>query len=281
MRIIQEKKLSFQEAMKLEIERLRLNLSAAERDRALLSMGTDPATINPNLLLDEIYIGRLCRLANNLALVGHTYLEDKITAAIGLDKIDNLVDFWNVTELGEICSGGTCEVRAEIKTPVQFPSKASSVGTPQPVLLCSQCQRKVCKVCCAGRGAQLLTSYSSREVSNSGYSSQGGSGHGSRIDVLNGLDGVVCKKCCPNVLLDALILDHVRGLISARRKARADDAAYGALNQVIGSSVRDWMSGKNLPDAGQRVQKVLRKLLNGEESVAEFPFASILNSVIF
>ncbi|KAG7024671.1 putative phosphoinositide phosphatase SAC9 [Cucurbita argyrosperma subsp. argyrosperma] len=274
-----EKKLSFQEAMKLEIERLRLNLSAAERDRALLSMGTDPATINPNLLLDEIYIGRLCRLANNLALVGHTYLEDKITAAIGLDKIDNLVDFWNITELGEICSGGTCEVRAEIKTPVQFPSKASSVGTPQPVLLCSQCQRKVCKVCCAGRGAQLLTSYSSREVSNSGYSSQGGSGHGSRIDVLNGLDGVVCKKCCPNVLLDALILDHVRGLISARRKARADDAAYGALNQVIGSSVRDWMSGKNLPDAGQRVQKVLRKLLNGEESVAEFPFASILNTV--
>lgn len=268
--------------MKLEIERLRLNLSAAERDRALLSTGTDPATINPNLLLDEIYIGRLCRLANNLASVGHTYLEDKITAAIGLDKFDDLVDFWNITEIGENCSDGTCELRAEIKTPVQFPSKASSVGAPQPVLLCSQCRRKVCKVCCAGRGAQLLTGYYSREVSNySGYSSQGGSGHGSRIDVSNGSDGVVCKKCCPNILLDALILDYVRGLISARRNARAEDAAYGALNQVIGSSVGDWFSRKNLCYVGQRVNKVLKKLLNGEESVAEFPFSGLLYSVIF
>ncbi|XP_023524633.1 probable phosphoinositide phosphatase SAC9 [Cucurbita pepo subsp. pepo] len=271
-----EKRLSFQEAMKLEIKRLRLNLSAAERDRALLSTGTDPATINPNLLLDEIYIGRLCRLANNLALVGHTYLEDKTAAAIGLDKIDDLVDFWNITEIGEICSGGTCEVRAEINTPVQFPSKASLMGAPQPVLLCSQCRRKVCKVCCAGRGAQLLTSYSPREVSN--YS-QGGSGHGSRIDISNGLDGLVCKSCCPNILLDALILDYVRVLISGRRIARADDAAYGALNQVIGSSFGDWLSGKNLRYAGQRVNKVLRKLLNGEESVAEFPFASLLHLV--
>ena len=275
---MQEKRLSFQEAMKLEIKRLRLNLSAAERDRALLSTGTDPATINPNLLLDEIYIGRLCRLANNLALVGHTYLEDKTAAAIGLDKIDDLVDFWNITEIGEICSGGTCEVRAEINTPVQFPSKASLMGAPQPVLLCSQCRRKVCKVCCAGRGAQLLTSYSPREVSN--YS-QGGSGHGSRIDISNGLDGLVCKSCCPNILLDALILDYVRVLISGRRIARADDAAYGALNQVIGSSFGDWLSGKNLRYAGQRVNKVLRKLLNGEESVAEFPFASLLHLVMF
>lgn len=47
------------EAMKLEIERLQLNLSAAERDRALLSIGTDPASINPNVLLDESYMGRL------------------------------------------------------------------------------------------------------------------------------------------------------------------------------------------------------------------------------
>lgn len=278
---MQEKKLSFQEAMQLEIERLRLNLSAAERDRALLSTGTDPATINPNLLLDEIYVGRLCRLANNLALVGHTYLEDKITAAIGLDKVDDLVDFWNITEIGETCFGGTCEVRAEIKTPVQVPSKASLVAAPQPALVCSQCRRKVCKVCCAGRGAQLLTSSSSREVANSGYSSQGGSGHGCRIDVSNGLDGILCKKCCPNVLLDALILDYVRVLISERRNFRADDAAYEALNHVIGSSVGDWLSGKNLRYPGQRVHKVLRKLLNGEESVAEFPFASILHSVIF
>ncbi|KAH9602590.1 hypothetical protein KSS87_021997, partial [Heliosperma pusillum] len=90
-------KINFMEAMKLEIERLRLNLSAAERDRALLAVGTDPASLNPNLMLDDLYMLKLCRVANSLAMVGHAALEDKITASFGLDKrFDDPIDFWNV-----------------------------------------------------------------------------------------------------------------------------------------------------------------------------------------
>lgn len=45
---------SFQEAAELEIARLHLGLSAAERDRALLSVGRDPATVDPNRLIDPV-----------------------------------------------------------------------------------------------------------------------------------------------------------------------------------------------------------------------------------
>ena len=274
------------EAMKLEIERLRLNLSAAERDRALLSVGIDPATLNPNLLLDESQMGRLCRVANNLALLGQVSLEDKITAAIGLDtNDDNVIDFWNIAGIGESCSGGICEVRAETKRPIRTSPMVSVAGGPQSVLLCSQCERKVCKVCCAGRGALLLPGYSSREVSNyNGLSSQSGSNHGSQDDVsLNrsvALDGVICKRCCHDIVLDALILDYVRVLISLRRSARADSAAHKALNQVVGSSLRDYLSKSNQPSDCQRAVKVLRHFLNGEESLAEFPYACFLHSVL-
>lgn len=278
--ILQKRKLDFTEAMKLEIERLRLNLSAAERDRALLSVGIDTATINPNLLLDYSYMGRLCRVANNLALLGQASLEDKITAAIGLDNNDDdVIDFWNIAGIGESCSGGMCEVRAETKTPIRTSSMVSVAGGSQSVLLCSQCERKVCKVCCAGRGALLLPGYNSREVSNyNGASSQSGSNHGSQDDVSSNrsvaLDGVICKQCCHDIVLDALILDYVRFLISLRRSARADSAAHKALNQVVGSSLRDYLS-----DCQQAV-KVPRHFLNGEESLAEFPYACFLHSVL-
>ncbi|KAH9782890.1 putative phosphoinositide phosphatase SAC9 [Citrus sinensis] len=191
---------NFMEAMKLEIERLQLNLSAAERDRALLSIGTDRASINPNVLLDESYMGRLCRVATTLALLGQTSLEDKIVGAIGLENSDDSVlDFWNITRIGESCSGGWWRVQ--------------------------------------GRGALLFSNYKSRDVTNyNGFSSQSGSSHGSQVDVPTSrsltLDGVVCKHCCHEIVLDALMLDHVRVLISLRRSSRADNTAYNALNEV-------------------------------------------------
>lgn len=280
-----ERKLDFIEAMKLEIERLRMNLSAAERDRALLSVGVDPATINPNLLLDDSYMGRLCKVANTLALLGQASLEDKITAAIGLDTADdNVIDFWNIVGIGETCSGGLCEVHAETKASKSTSSVVSSAGGSQPVLLCSQCERKVCKVCSAGRGALLLTVSNSREVSNyNGVSSQSGSSHGCQVDVSSNrsvaLEGVICKQCCHETVLDALILDYVRVLISLRRGARADSAAHKALNQVVGSSLRDYLPERNQSSDSQRAFKVLRHLLNGEKSLAEFPSASFLHSV--
>ncbi|KAJ7980630.1 Phosphoinositide phosphatase [Quillaja saponaria] len=275
-----ERKIDFIEAMKLEIARLQLNLSAAERDRALLSVGTDPATINPNILLDESYTGKLCRVANTLALLGHTSLEDKITAAIGLETThDNIIDFWNITGIGEVCSGGTCEVRAESKTVAH-----ASSGASESVFLCSQCERKVCKACCAGKGALLLAGYNSREVTNfGGYSSQGGSNHGCQVDVstnrLVAIDGTICKQCCNDIVLDALILDYVRVLISNRRSTRAEKAAYNALMHVIGSTSWDCLLERNQSSDGQLSVKVIQQLLTGADSLAEFPFASFLHPV--
>lgn len=269
------KKLGFVEAVKLEIERLRLNLSAAGRDRALLSIGIDPATINPNLLLEESDIARLSRAANALALLGQASIEDRTTAAIGLDPIDDnsSIDFWNITKIRESCYAGSCQVRAEASS-----SPSTSLPSSQSVFLCSQCERKVCKVCCAGRGALLLGNYNSRELSNyNGGSSHGGSNYNDPTSTRSvTMDGVICKLCCNGIVLIALMLDYVRVLITQRRIARADTAAYKASCQVVG---RDCLSERNkYPDRRQAV-KDLRQLFNGEESLAEFPFASFLHLV--
>ena len=272
--------------MKLEIERLRLNLSAAERDRALLSIGVDPATINPNVLLDESYTRRLCRVAGSLALLGQTSLEDKINAAIGLEIVDDdVLDFWNINAIGESCCGGMCQVRAESQSPGHASFTVSSLQGSQSVFLCLKCQRKACKVCCAGKGALLLESYTSMEVTNSnGLSSQSGSNHGSQVDGCTNqsvmLDGVICKYCCNNIVLDALILDYVRVLISLRRSARVDNAAHNALDQAIGFSFGDCISERKQSSVNEPAVKVLGQLLNGQESLAEFPFASFLHPVL-
>ncbi|XP_022734790.1 probable phosphoinositide phosphatase SAC9 isoform X1 [Durio zibethinus] len=274
-----ERKLDFLEAMKLEIERLQLNLSAAERDRALLSIGTDPATVNPNFLLDESYMARLCRVASTLALLGQAVLEDKINGTIGLGKFeDSVIDFWNINRIGHSCSGGMCEVQTETKATLSASSMVSSTEGSKSVFLCSQCQRKACRACCAGRGALLLPNYT-REVTN--YN--GLSSHGSQVDLSANrsvtLDSVICKQCCHEIILAALVLDYVRVLISSRRRARADSAAYKALDEVTGSSFLHNMSDRNQSSGNQQAVKVLKQLLAGEESLAEFPFASFLHSV--
>ncbi|XP_074320101.1 putative phosphoinositide phosphatase SAC9 [Silene latifolia] len=275
------RKLNFMAAMKLEIERLRLNLSAAERDRALLAVGTDPASINPNLLLDDQYIVRLCRVANSLAMVGQAALEDRITASLGLDVRDaDIVDFWNVPGIGETCSGGICEVRVESDNSV----KASGEST-KALYLCSQCGRKVCKACCVGRGALLLASYGTRGPSSSnGGSGRGGSSHGSQGDLSSNnnfvtLDGVMCKQCCSDVVLDALVLDYVRVLLSSRRSSRVDSAAFTALDLVLGFSLDNAIADSCRPSGSLEPDQSLGKLINGEESLAEFPSASFLYSV--
>ncbi|XP_027117809.1 probable phosphoinositide phosphatase SAC9 isoform X1 [Coffea arabica] len=275
-----ERQLDFMEAMKLEIERLRLNLSAAQRDRALLAVGVDPASINPNLLLEDSYTGRLCRVVHTLALLGHTSLEDRITAAIGLEMMDNgVVDFWNITGIGESCLGGICQVRAESESSAQASTTSTSSKGSESFFLCSECERKVCKVCCAGKGALLLSSYNSRDASNPGSASaQGGSSHGSISDSSSNrsvsLDGIICKLCCHDIVLDALIVDYVRVLISQRRGSRADDAAHKALDHIVGFSAVDCV-----PQSSQHTTKVLRQLTNGEESLSEFPYASFLHPV--
>ncbi|KAI3820125.1 hypothetical protein L1987_13983 [Smallanthus sonchifolius] len=248
------KKLGFVDAMKLEIERLGLNLSAAERDRALLSIGIDPATINPNMLLEESYVTSLCKAANALALAGHISFEDKTIGAIGLGSTDHDddidIDFWNINKIGEGCCGGPCQVRAEALT-----------SSSSPVYSCSECRRKVCRACCGGKGALLLHgSYSSDSLSRSVST-----------------NGVVCKLCCNDSVLDALILDYVRVLVSQRRSSRSDLAAYKALDQVVG---RDYLSRRMIIKSDRNgVNVIHNNLLKGQQSLAEFPFGSILHSI--
>lgn len=280
------RRLNFMEAMKLEIERLRLNLSAAERDRALLAVGTDPASINPNLLLDDLYMLRLCRVATSLAMVGHAALEDKITGSIGLDISDNnAIDFWNVSGLEESCSGSMCEVRAGSEEAMQLSSAKPSIESSKSLFLCSNCGRKVCRICCAGRGALLLATYSTRgSLSSNGASGRGGSSHGTQPDIYTNnnsvtSDGVICKQCCSDVVQNALVLDYVRASLSSRRTSCANVAALAALDQVLGFALGDGTINSCRPSGSPESDNVLRKLLNGEESLAQFPFASFLHSV--
>ncbi|TYI11992.1 hypothetical protein ES332_A09G245500v1 [Gossypium tomentosum] len=271
-----ERKLNFLEAMKLEIERLHLNISAAERDRALLCIGIDPATVNPNFLLDESSIGRLCRVASTLALLGQAALEDKINGAIGLGNIeDNVIDYWNISRIGDYCAGGKCEVRAETKATRSDSSALPSTEGSKSIFLCSQCQSKACRVCSAGRGALLLPNYSRETMNYNGLSNQ----VGLTTNRSEALDSVICRKCCHEIILDALVLDYVRVLISSRRKVRADSAAHNALDEVTGSSFLGSLSERSQSSGNLRAAKVLKELLNREESLAEFPFASFLHSV--
>ncbi|TYJ44804.1 hypothetical protein E1A91_A02G009400v1 [Gossypium mustelinum] len=274
-----ERNLHFLEAMKLEIERLQLNLSAAERDRALLSIGTDQASVNPNILLDESYMGRLYKVANILALLGQNALEDKTIGAIGLGKIKyNVIDFWNISRIGESCSRRMCEVRVKTKATISSSLMVSYKEGSESVFMCSQCRRKACRVCCAGGGALLLQNYILEETNCNGLLS-----HGSQVDRTANhtviLDTVICKKCCHKIILDALALDYVRVLISSRRRARANSAANMALDEVMGSSFLDGLPDRSHPYRNQQGVKVLEQLLSGEESLAEFPFASFLHPV--
>lgn len=281
-------KLNFVDAMKLEIERFHLSLSAAERDRALLSVGTDPATVDPNGLCDDIYIGRLCRIVSFLALLGQTAFEDKITASIGLETVHvDAIDFWNVVRIGETCSSSVCEVRAEMHSSAPVASTIPSRKGSE-LFNCSNCKRKACRVCCAGRGANLLACNTSEAASFNGPSNFSGSSHGGSRDGVYSfrsatLDGIICRSCCPEIVLDALLLDYVRVLSCLRRRTRADDAAYKALVQVMGLPLRDGIpEGKRMSNTWQGVDindTPLRKLLNGEESLAEFPSASFLHVV--
>ncbi|PPS20353.1 hypothetical protein GOBAR_AA00242 [Gossypium barbadense] len=72
----------------------------------------------------------------------------------------------------------------------------------------------------------------------------------------------------PTMVLDALVFDYVRVLISSRRRVHADTAAYKALDEVTGSSLLDGLSDRNRLFA---IEVLLKQLLAGEESLAEFP----------
>ncbi|CAM8897025.1 unnamed protein product [Rhodiola kirilowii] len=257
----------FEEATMLETERLLLNLSAAERDRALLSVGVDPASIDPNLLVDESYMVKLCKIASSIAFLGQAAIEDKIRGSCGIDSAEeSSIGFWNINRVGESCLGGTCEVKCVRRI---TSAVASSPKPSPPALSCSHCERKVCTICCAGRGALLLSGYSS-------ISGRDGSSHGTQLDVSTNrpliLDSIICRECCNEAVLDALAVDYIRALVSLRRSARVDAASLKAITEV-------GITEKVECDSRQKAIKTLKQLLKSEHSLAEFPFSGFLYPV--
>ena len=111
-------------------------------------------------------------------------------------------------------------------------------------------------------------------TNHNGLANQGGSSYGRLVDGPTSrsvaLDGVICKRCCRDIVLDALILDYLRVLISQRRKDRAESAACRALDHVIGSSLSDSAHEKGQSPNSQQTINV-QQLLSGGESLAEFP----------
>lgn len=258
------KSLNFEQMMKLEIKRLYLDLSAAERDRALLSIGVIPATVDPNRSVDYSYLLKLSSLTDKLALLGHSVFEDRANASIGLEKVNShAVDFWNISENGESCSGGACEVRA-----VSSLQASATSGNTSLFVECSQCERTACKACCAGKGAFLLLGNTYRDLKI--YGGNQGGGYSALAD------SSVCKSCCNEMIKQALYVDYVRVLHSMRRKGRAEKAALKAVNQVC------QLEPNRISDSVHSVQSGLRQLkqlLDDEESLAEFPHASFLHTV--
>jgi hypothetical protein len=250
--------------MKLKIKRLHLDLSAAERDRALLSVGVIPATVDPNRSVDYSYLLKLSGLADNLVLLGHAVLEDRVNASIGLERRnDQKIDFWNVSENNEFCYGSACEVRALSSLQASVTSESKSVFVE-----CSQCERTVCKSCCAGKGAfLLLNTYRDLKL----YGGSQGGGYSALADCY------VCKSCCNEMVKRALYVDYVRVLHSSRRNDRTEKAALNAVNQVCR------LESSRISDMSQSIQsgqRQLMQILDDEESLAEFPSASFLHSVV-
>lgn len=249
----------------------------------MLSISVDPADIDPNRLIDDMDMVRLRNCADSLALLGQAVFEDCINASTGLDLGDKgVIDFWNINEFGETCLGKMCEVHTEPQPRTSSSNISSSDGLSL-LLECSQCGRKACRVCCAGKGASLLLSSNNKEtkIYNS-VSSQSGSNHGGLSERLysnySNLEyDVICRLCCNEVILHALYVDYVRVLSSLRRRARADSAACKAVGEVVGCDLQ------RISDSWQDqeiAKRQLEKLLDGEESLAEFPYASLLHSVI-
>lgn len=273
------KPLDYLETMKLEIERLQLNLSAAERDRALLSVGRDPATIDPNRMLKLPYVAQLRKTAQNLALSSHIVSEDKKLSVIGLEEEgDDGIEFWNVDGFGHSCTDPKCEVRAETQYIKTIDSKSTSERLHE-LPVCSRCSRRVCRVCTAGKGSVLL-----RDTFSPGaISGQGGSSHGGSAYHLSAGDKVLCKRCCPQKILDALLLDRVKVLSSLRQISRVKCAALKALQQLVGCSSRDSSMDLGKRDGSLegpgKSEHVLKTLFQGEFSLAEFPYGGLLYPV--
>ncbi|XP_021912053.1 probable phosphoinositide phosphatase SAC9 [Carica papaya] len=133
---------------------------------------------------------------------------------------------------------------------------------------------------------QAVVQYHNAETDHRSFSPQDGkhtdSSSQQYTNCLKYLTGshTICKQCCHETVLDALMVDYIRVLISLRRSMRAENAAHKALYQLMDTPLGDSIPERNQCLDGQCVANVIQQqVLHGEESLAEFPFGSFLHSV--
>ncbi|KAI5078715.1 hypothetical protein GOP47_0006386 [Adiantum capillus-veneris] len=241
------KRLEFSEAVELEIIRFGLGLSAAARDRMLCSVGKDPASLDPNRLLTPLYSAQISQVAVQLAAINQVALEDENLAKIGLEELgpESLKDTSDV-----------CEVHGKRRSDtLRIHVQATGLAP------CRVCHRKACAACRVCKEEVALA------------------GAGTTTPVFQTLSwkDCLCRKCCPQIILDALLLDHLKTLGSERRKDRIRNAAVRAIKEIYGEAF-SILPGKHPQDFGIQ-KKQLEALLQGEKSLAEYPEASLLASV--
>lgn len=253
MSLLQARRLEFSEAVELEVIRFGLGLSAADRDRMLLSLGKDPVSVDPNRLLTSLYSAQVSQAAAQLAAINQVALEDEILSRTGLEDLE--------LEISEGKDGSDgCEVHGKRRSDrLRTHSRATGLAP------CKICQRKACASCRVCKEEAALTG---------SFGGLAGS-TAPAFQTLNWED-CLCKKCCPPVILDALHLDHLKALGSERRKNRIKNSAARAIKEIYGNSFL--FSDNNTQDFDKE-RRQLEYLLKGEKSIAEYPHASLLASV--
>lgn len=244
------KTLTYDEAMELEIQRLKLGLSAAQRDHSLItSLGRDPASIDPNKLLSPSYLFQVRHAAFQLALASQAVAEDEEHAAIGQELVDSGISGGSDDESVQLaCSNPACGVHYIPLNMGSIQKAATSPDQNVKVYQCSDCGLPACVACVARPAPRTKFGIPTKEAA------------------------IVCKRCEPSLAANAVLLDRVRSLISRRRKARVQSAASVALKELVNL-------GFGAVAATSKIQKDVESLLRGQTSLAEYPYSTLLTSV--
>lgn len=277
-----EQSVRFSDCTELDIARLRLGLSAAQRDRALLSVGRDPASLDPNRTLTVSDSIPLRVAANQLATLVRVAQEDREVAAfadhgLGIPVPEGSANSSSDNDLIKLqgCLSRECEVGRG-----GLAAGGSVQRGNSPLKRCEECEKKVCTACLVGPGAGLLKHNRDKKVRfEAPEAREGGAKAEPKGPPLQ--DQILCKKCCPALVRDAVLMERVRKLSAARRRVRleAEAAQAGAhLHSLSAGSAVECEAGQgNLRD-GRGVAIAGVPNLAGE-SLAEYPYAGLLFAV--
>ncbi|GAQ84463.1 Sac domain-containing Phosphoinositide Phosphatase [Klebsormidium nitens] len=277
-----EQTVRFSVCMELDIARLRLGLSAAQRDRALLSVGRDPALLDPNRTLTVTELVPLRVAANQLATLVRVAQEDREVAAfadqgLGITVPEGLANPSVEIDLIKLqgCLSRECEVGRG-----GLAAGGAVQGGNSPLKRCEECEKRVCAACLVGPGAGLLKKHRENKVRvEVPEAREGGTKAEPKGPPLQ--DQTLCKKCCPALVRDAVLIDRVRKLSAARRRVRLETEAAQAAAHLhslsAGSAVECEAGQGNLRD-GRGVAIAGVPNLAGD-LLAEYPYAGLLFAV--